>query len=78
MRFARRAVARRTDLQTQVREDLLDDRLFHDGRDDLQLAAAVRAVLQVEREHPLEQTCPTQPHRLVTRPARLALGRWRG
>ena len=46
MRFARRAVARRTDLQTQVREDLLDDRLFHDGRDDLQLAAAVRAVLR--------------------------------
>ena len=45
---------------------------------DLQLAAAVRAVLQVERKHPLEQPGPTQPHRPVMRAARLALGRWRG
>jgi len=31
-------------LQTQVREDFLDHWLFEDRRDDLQLAAAVRAV----------------------------------
>ena len=37
-------------LQSQVRKDLLDLRLFQDRRDDLQLAAAVRAVLQVEVE----------------------------
>ena len=37
-------------LQSQVRKDLLDHRLFLDRRDDLQLAAAVRAVLQVEVE----------------------------
>jgi hypothetical protein len=33
-----------------VREDLLDDRLLQDRRNDLQLADAVRAVLQVEIE----------------------------
>ena len=37
-------------LQSQVPEDLLDHRLFQDRRDDLQLAAAVRAVLQVDLE----------------------------
>ena len=37
-----------------MREDLLDDRLLQDRRDDLQLTATVRAVLQVEIEHPLE------------------------
>ena len=37
-------------LQPQVREDLLDHRLLQDGRNDLQLGAAVRAVLQVEVE----------------------------
>ena len=41
---------RRPGLQPQVREDLLDDRLLQDRRDDLQLAAAVRAVLQVDLE----------------------------
>jgi len=41
-------------LQTQGREDLLDHRLFHDRRDDLQFAAAVRAVLQVNLENPLQ------------------------
>ena len=45
-------------LQTQVREDLLDHRLLQDRRDDLQLAAAVRAVFQVDLEHPLEQLDP--------------------
>jgi hypothetical protein len=33
-----------------VREDLLDDALLQDGRDDLELTAAVRAVLQVDPE----------------------------
>ncbi len=37
-------------LQTQVREDFLDHWLLKDRSDDLQLAAAVRAVLQVEIE----------------------------
>ena len=45
-----------------------------DRRDDLQLAAAVRAVLQVELEHPFEQLGPAQPHRAVVRTVRLALG----
>jgi len=40
-------------LQTQVREDLLDHRLFQDRRDDLQLAAAVRAMRRVDLEDPL-------------------------
>jgi hypothetical protein len=39
MRFARRTVARRTGLQTQVREDRLDDRLFQDGRDTYETMA---------------------------------------
>jgi hypothetical protein len=58
-----------------VREDLFDDRLFQDRRDDLELATAVRAVLQVEFEHPLEQPGPAQPHRSVAGAVRLALGR---
>jgi hypothetical protein len=37
-------------LQAQVREDLLDHRLLKNRGDDLQLAAAVRAVLQVDLE----------------------------
>ncbi len=41
---------RRPGLQPQVREDLLDHRLLQDRRNDLQLAAAVRAVLQLEIE----------------------------
>jgi len=65
-------------LQSQVHQDLLDHRLLQDGGDDLQLAAAVRAVLQVEVEHPLEQLGPAQPHRVVMRTARLALGGWSG
>jgi hypothetical protein len=38
-------------IQSQVAEDLLDDRPLENGRDDPDLAAAaVRAVLQVELE----------------------------
>ena len=40
-------------------EDLLDDRSLQDGRDDLQFpGAAVRAVLHVDVEDPLEQPRP--------------------
>ncbi len=41
-------------------EDLLDHRRLQDRRDDLQLAAAVRAVLKVEIEDALEQTGPAR------------------
>ena len=41
-------------MQTQVREDLLDHRLFEERCDDLQLAAAVRAMRHVDLEDPLE------------------------
>jgi hypothetical protein len=41
-------------LQSQVREDLFDHRLLQDRRDDLELAAAVRAVLQVEIEYAVD------------------------
>ena len=50
-------------LQTQVREDLLDHRLLQDGRDDLQLAAAVLAVLNIQRNDALGQPVPPQPYR---------------
>ena len=46
-----RSTGRCPSLQTQVREDLLDDRLFQDRRNDLQLTTAVRAVRHVDREH---------------------------
>ena len=61
-------------LQPQVREDLLDDWRFQDRRNDLALTAAVRAVLQVQLEHTLEQLGPAQLHRPVVRTVRLALG----
>jgi len=37
-------------LQTEVRENLLDDRLLEDRCDDLQIAAAVLAALHVDLE----------------------------
>ena len=46
-----------------------------DRCDDLELAAAVRAVLQVEIEQPLEQLGPARAHRSVVRTVRVALGR---
>jgi hypothetical protein len=61
-----------------LREDLLDDRRFQDRRNDLELAAAVRAVREVDREHALEQLGPAQAHRSVARTVRLARGGWRG
>lgn len=56
---ASRRTRRCTRLQTQVREDLLDDRLFLDRRNDLQFAAAVRAVLHVDLKDALEHLGPT-------------------
>ena len=55
-----------------LREGLLDDGLFNGGRDDLRLAAAVRAVLQDELKHAFEQPRPTRPHWAVVRQVRLA------
>jgi len=57
---ADRRLRRCTRLQTQVREDLLDDRLFQDRRNDLQRAAAAQAVFHVNLEHALEQLGPTR------------------
>ena len=52
-------------------EDLRDHRPREDGRDDLQLpAAAVRAGVHVDVEHPLEQPCPAD----AVRPAVNRLG----
>jgi len=50
MTASRRGHASTVGLQTEVREDLLDHRLLQDRRDDLQLAAAVRAVRHVDLE----------------------------
>gem|GEM_PF-4336838 len=61
-------------LQTQVREDLLAHWLFEDRRDDLQPAAAVRAVRHVDLEHALEPLGPAQPNWAVMGARRLALG----
>ena len=46
----RRAPASTVGLQTQVREDPLDDRPLEDRHNDLELTAAVRAVLDVDLE----------------------------
>ena len=59
----RRSLRRRSGLQPQVREDPLDHRRFEDGRDDLELPTAVRAVLQVDLEHSLEQPGPADAPR---------------
>ena len=45
-----------------MRQDALDYRRFEDGGDDLELATAVRAVLDVDLEHALEQPGPADPH----------------
>ena len=71
----RRGHASTVGLQTQIHEDLLDDRLLEDRRDDLQLAAAVRAVRHVDFERALEQLGPAQPHWAVMGGRCLKLGR---
>jgi len=45
----------RPGLKFQVVEDSLDHRCSEDGRDDLELAVAVRAVFAVDPEHTLAQ-----------------------
>jgi len=49
-----RHTRRRAGLQTQVREDLLDHRLLQNRGDDLQFAAAVRAVGRRQLSWPLD------------------------
>ena len=56
-----RRAGRYIGLLTQVREYPFDHQLFQDRRNDLQLTATVRAVLQVEIEHALKQLGPTLP-----------------
>ena len=63
---------RRAGLQSDVGEDALDHRRLEDGGADLQLAAAVRAVFEVELEGPFEQPGPAHPHRPAMRAVRLA------
>ena len=63
---------RRAGLQSEVGEDALDHRRLQDGGDDLQLAAAVRAVFEVDLEGRLEQPGPTHSHRPAMRTVRLA------
>lgn len=65
-------MGRCTGLQTQVRENPLSYRLFQDRRNDLQLTATIRAVLQAEIEHPRKQLGPAQPYRAVVSAVRLA------
>lgn len=55
-------------------EDLLDDRPFQDGGDDLELAAAVRAVLHVDVKHALEQAGPADSARPALDGLGLAFG----
>jgi hypothetical protein len=75
-RLAHPALGRRLRIQLQVSKDLLNHRPLQDGGDDLELpGAAVRAVLQVGVEHPLEQPCPVDVRRAVVRAVLLALGR---
>jgi hypothetical protein len=49
--------------QPEVREDLGDHGGIFDGGDELQGAAALRALLDVDLEYPLEQPGPAQAHR---------------
>lgn len=46
-----------------MREDALDHRGLEDRRDDLELSAAVGAVLEVDLEDPLEQPGPADARR---------------
>ena len=63
-------------LQTQVGKDLLDHGLFEDRRDDLQAAAAVRAMLDVDLKYAPEQFGPAQTRWAVMHTERLTFG-WR-
>jgi len=56
-----------------MRQDALDYRRFEDGGDDLELTTAVRAVLDVDLEHPLEQPSPADARRPAMRAAWLSV-----
>jgi len=56
-------------LQSQVPEDPLYHWRLQDGRNDLELAPVVRAVLHVDLEHALEQPGPTDARRQAMRAA---------
>ena len=71
--LARAAAPRPAD--TQVRKDPLDQWLLEDRGDDLQLAAAVGAMLHVDLEHALEPFGSAEPHWSVKRAGHLACGR---
>ena len=53
--------------QPQMREYPDNHRRFFDGNDDLQLAAALRAVFKVDIEYPLEQARPAHARRRAVR-----------
>ena len=73
--FAREPVERRPDGQPQMREDALDHCGLLNGRDELQLPATVRAVLEVDVEHALQQLRPTHaPLRAASQRKRLRRG----
>ena len=86
--LTRRGPRRHPGLQPQVRKDPLDHRRFDDGRNDLQLATAVWAVLQIDLESEasakttLHSSCVAAKTRLSSRAqlmrAGLALGTGRG
>ena len=61
--LANRGLPRIPNLQPRVREGALDHRRFENCRPDLQLAASVRAPLEVDLELALEQPGPGEtPH----------------
>ena len=63
--------------QPEVLEDALDHRRLQDRGDNLQLAAAVRAVLHVDLEHALEQSRPADARRPAAQVIRLVFLRFR-
>ena len=73
----RRRARRCTRLQPQVREDPLYHWCLQDGGDDLELAAAIRAVFEVDLEHPLEQPSLADARRPAVRAAWLGRGELR-
>ena len=62
-RMTARAIGAVPGGQAEVGEDFGNDRGMFDGDDDLQEAAPMGAVFQVDLEHPLEQTGPAQAGR---------------
>jgi hypothetical protein len=63
----RRRPGRRPGLHAEIRAEPLDHRRFEDGCDDLEPAAADRAVLQGNVEDRLEQPGPADARRPAVR-----------